>query len=91
MWPDPETELPESFAIRLSKEPRDFLWVCPLYFAPLRDSAVIACLRIITREDSQRSLTAITSLEASTATAAQCDGGAEDEGEGEGQTKRQAD
>lgn len=45
----------ESFAIRLSEEPRAFLWVCPLYFAPLRDSTLIACLRIITREESRRS------------------------------------
>lgn len=46
----------ESHPIRLSEEPRPFfLWVCPLYFAPLRDWAVIACLRIITREDSRRS------------------------------------
>lgn len=45
----------ESLAICLSEEPRAFLWVCPLYFAPLGDRAVIACLRIITREDSQRS------------------------------------
>lgn len=46
----------ESRPIRLSEEPRPFfLWVCPLYFAPLRDWAVIACLRIITREDSRRS------------------------------------
>lgn len=45
----------ESFAIRLSEEPKAFLWVCPLYFASLGDWAVIACLRIITREDSPRS------------------------------------
>lgn len=45
----------ESFAIRLSEEPRAFLWVCPLYFSPLGDWAVIACLRIITRKDSWKS------------------------------------
>lgn len=76
----------ESFAIRLSEEPRAFLWVCPLYFAPLGDSAVIACLRIITREDSRRSPAPQSPAlrQASAATAVQCDGGVEDGGGGKG-------
>ncbi len=40
---------------------------------------------------SEEPCAAITSLEASTATAVQCDGGVEDEGEGEEQRKRETD
>lgn len=69
----------ESFALRLSEEPRDFLWVCPLYFAPLRDSAVIACLRIITREDSRRNPTPQSPALRQTPQL-QCRSGEEDEG-----------
>lgn len=81
----------ESFAIRSSEEPRAFLWVCPLYFSPLGDWAVIACLRIITRKDSWKS-SAPQSPALRQAPQPQCSATEqEDEGEGEEQRKRGID
>ena len=56
--PSRAAKLPmRAFPIRLSGEHSRFALGVPLYFSPLGDMAVIACLRVITRGDSLRSPT----------------------------------